>query len=149
MHWHASPRSAVGFLMHAASLDARQLGPRINLTMPGVACTVGEQIAALRRVAGDKVVARIRREPDAAIMQDRLGLADAVRPQARAARSGFKVENTSTRSSACISTTNWAARSRRSRERPEPRKHGVSRAGQCRRMLTLERLRRLRDLRNA
>jgi nucleoside-diphosphate-sugar epimerase len=26
--------------------------------------TVGEQVAALRKVAGDKVVARIRREPD-------------------------------------------------------------------------------------
>jgi nucleoside-diphosphate-sugar epimerase len=64
MHWHASPRSAVGFLLHAASLTREQLGSRINLTMPGVCCTVGEQIAALRRVAGDKVAARIRREPD-------------------------------------------------------------------------------------
>jgi len=69
MHWHASPRSAVGFLMHAASLSRETLGPRINLTMPGVACTVGEQIAALRRVAGEKVVARVKREPDAAIMK--------------------------------------------------------------------------------
>jgi nucleoside-diphosphate-sugar epimerase len=32
--------------------------------MPGVCCTVGEQVAALRRIAGDKVVARIRRAPD-------------------------------------------------------------------------------------
>src|SRR5262249_27482159 len=64
MHWHASPRSAAGFLKHAASLTREQLGPRINLTMPGVACTVGEQIEALRNVAGDAVVARIRREPD-------------------------------------------------------------------------------------
>jgi nucleoside-diphosphate-sugar epimerase len=32
--------------------------------MPGVACTVGEQIEALRKVAGDKAVARIRRQPD-------------------------------------------------------------------------------------
>ena len=63
MHWHASPRSAVGFLIHAAGLSREQLGPRINLTMPGVACTVAEQIAALRRIAGDKVAARIRRSP--------------------------------------------------------------------------------------
>src|SRR4030081_2134938 len=55
MHWHASPRSAAGFLKHAAALTREQLGPRINLTMPGVACTVGEQIAALRNVAGDAV----------------------------------------------------------------------------------------------
>ena len=64
LHWHASPRAAVGFLIHAAGLTRDQLGDRINLTMPGVCCTVGEQIAALKRVAGDKVAARIRREPD-------------------------------------------------------------------------------------
>jgi nucleoside-diphosphate-sugar epimerase len=64
LHWHASPRSAVEFLIHAAGLTRAQLGDRINLTMPGVCCTVGEQIAALRRIAGDKVAARIRRAPD-------------------------------------------------------------------------------------
>jgi nucleoside-diphosphate-sugar epimerase len=64
LHWHASPRSAVGFLIHAAGLTHAQLGDRINLTMPGVCCTVGEQIAALRRIAGDKVADRIRRAPD-------------------------------------------------------------------------------------
>jgi nucleoside-diphosphate-sugar epimerase len=64
MHWHASPRSAVGFLIHAAGLPADRLGTRINLTMPGVACTVAGQIAALRRIAGDKVAGRIRRVPD-------------------------------------------------------------------------------------
>jgi len=64
MHWHASPRSAVGFLIHAATIDGERVGPRRNLTMPGVAVTVAQQIEALRRVAGDGVVARIRREPD-------------------------------------------------------------------------------------
>ncbi|HEX3439568.1 MAG TPA: D-erythronate dehydrogenase [Pseudolabrys sp.] len=64
LHWHASPRSAVGFLIHAAGLAHAQLGDRINLTMPGVCCTVGEQISALSRVAGEKVAARIRRAPD-------------------------------------------------------------------------------------
>ena len=63
-HWHASPRAAVGFLLHAAALPADRLGPRIALTMPGVCCTVGEQIEALTRVAGERVAARIRREPD-------------------------------------------------------------------------------------
>jgi len=92
MHWHASPRSAVGFLTHAASLTREELGPRVNLTMPGVACTVGEQIAALRRVAGDSVVARIRREPDAAIIKIVSGWP--TRFDARRARSlGFMVEN--------------------------------------------------------
>src|SRR5690606_12820641 len=64
LHWHASPRSAVGFLIHGAGLTRAQLGDRINLIMPGVCCTVAEQIEALRRVAGEKAVSRIRREPD-------------------------------------------------------------------------------------
>ncbi len=67
MHWHASPRAAVGFLIHAATIDGDKLGPRRALSMPGLAVTVGEQIAALKKVAGDKVVARIKREPDAFI----------------------------------------------------------------------------------
>jgi len=66
-HWFASPRAAVGFLLHAAGLAAGRLGARINLTMPGLCCTVGEEIAALARVAGVDVARRIRREPDAAI----------------------------------------------------------------------------------
>ncbi|KAA2237407.1 D-erythronate dehydrogenase [Salinarimonas soli] len=69
MHWHASPRSAVGFLIHAATIDGERIGPRRNLTMPGVAVTVAEQIEALRRVAGEGVVARIRREPDPTIQR--------------------------------------------------------------------------------
>ncbi len=67
-HWHATPRSAVGFLLHAATMDLAAVGARRNLTMPGLSATVGEQIAALKRVAGEKVVARIKREPDKFIM---------------------------------------------------------------------------------
>src|SRR5215470_13148523 len=69
LHTHASPRAAVGFLIHAAGLSREQLGPRINLTMPGVSCTVAEQIAALRRIAGDAAAARIRREPDPLVIR--------------------------------------------------------------------------------
>jgi nucleoside-diphosphate-sugar epimerase len=64
LHWLASPRSAVGFLIHAATMDTGRIGPRRALTMPGVAVTVGEEIEALRRVAGDKAVAHIKRKPD-------------------------------------------------------------------------------------
>ena len=66
-HWHASPRSAVGFLTHAAGMDSDRLNGRRALNMPGFSCTVAEQIEALRRVAGNDAVALIRREPDAAI----------------------------------------------------------------------------------
>ena len=66
-HWFASPRAAVGFLLHAAALDTALLGHQRNLSMPGLAVTVGEQIAALERVAGPEAVALIRRAPDATI----------------------------------------------------------------------------------
>jgi nucleoside-diphosphate-sugar epimerase len=68
-HWHASPRAAVGFLLHAAEMDLERVGPRRCLTMPGVAATVGEQIAALRNVAGDKAAGLIRREADPVIQR--------------------------------------------------------------------------------
>jgi nucleoside-diphosphate-sugar epimerase len=64
LHTHASPRSAVNFLVHAAGLDGDTVGPRRNLTMPGVAVTVGQQIESLARVAGQKFAALIREEPD-------------------------------------------------------------------------------------
>jgi nucleoside-diphosphate-sugar epimerase len=92
-HWHASPRSAVGFLLHAASLTRPQLGNRICLTMPGLSCTVGEQIAALRRIAGDKVAARIRREPDPTIMRIVDGWPRRFDAR-RASALGFTVEST-------------------------------------------------------
>jgi nucleoside-diphosphate-sugar epimerase len=65
--WHASPRAAIGFLLHAAALDSGVLGVRRNLNMPGLSATVGEQIAALRRAAGETAVRLIRRVPDPAI----------------------------------------------------------------------------------
>ncbi|MAU95386.1 MAG: NAD-dependent epimerase [Fulvimarina sp.] len=66
-HWVASPASAVEFLMHAATMDTDVLGARRCLTMPGLSVTIAEMIEALREVAGDEVVNRIRREPDAVI----------------------------------------------------------------------------------
>jgi nucleoside-diphosphate-sugar epimerase len=67
-HWFASPRAAVSFLVHAAGLaGGAKLGARVNLTMPGLCATVGEEIAALTRVAGTNVAGRIRRAPDATV----------------------------------------------------------------------------------
>ncbi|HEY7383542.1 MAG TPA: D-erythronate dehydrogenase [Beijerinckiaceae bacterium] len=91
-HWHASPRSAVGFLVHAATIDGARLGARRNLTMPGVSVTVAEQIDALRKVAGDKVVGRIRREPDATIMGIVEGWPRTFEPK-RALQLGFKADD--------------------------------------------------------
>jgi nucleoside-diphosphate-sugar epimerase len=64
MHWMASPRSAVGFCIQAAELDGETVGPRRNLTMPGLAITVGEMIAALAQVAGAKSAALVERRID-------------------------------------------------------------------------------------
>jgi nucleoside-diphosphate-sugar epimerase len=90
-NWHASPRAAAGFLVHAAGLDAAKLGPRVNLAMPGVYCTVADQIAALRRIAGDKVAARIRREPDPLIVRIVAGWPKRFDPR-RAIALGFTAE---------------------------------------------------------
>lgn len=68
-HWHASPRAATGFLIHAAGMDTTVLGNRRNITLPGVSCTVGQQIAALGRAAGTKATSLIRREPNDTIMK--------------------------------------------------------------------------------
>ena len=91
LHWHASPRAAVGFLIHAAGVDREKLGPRVNLTMPGVCCTVAEQIAALRRIAGDEVAARIRREPDPLVARIVAGWPSRFDPR-RALALGFQAE---------------------------------------------------------
>jgi nucleoside-diphosphate-sugar epimerase len=93
VHTHASPRSAVGFLVHAAGLPREAIEPHVNITMPGVCCTVGEQIEALRRIAGDKVAARIRREPDALIMRIVAGWPQRLEAK-RATALGFRVEST-------------------------------------------------------
>ena len=92
VHTHASPRSAIGFLVHAAALAPDALGARVNLAMPGVSCTVAEQIAALRRIAGDRVAARIRREHDPLVARIVEGWPQRI--EARRARElGFKAES--------------------------------------------------------
>jgi nucleoside-diphosphate-sugar epimerase len=68
-HWFASPRAAVNFLVRAAAIDGDMIGLRRNLTMPGLSATVGEQIEALRKIAGDGVVNRIRSEPDETVIR--------------------------------------------------------------------------------
>ncbi len=90
-HWHASPRSAVGFLLHAATMDTSLLGTRRSLTMPGVSVTVADQIESLRRVAGDEAVRLIRREPDEAVIGMVVGWPERF-DAARARELGFEVE---------------------------------------------------------
>jgi D-erythronate 2-dehydrogenase len=90
-HWHASPRAAVEFLLRAAELDLTLLGSRRSLTLPGVSVTVGEQIEALRAIAGDKTVGLIRRQPDETIARIVAGWARDFDP-ARAKSLGFRAD---------------------------------------------------------
>ena len=90
-HWFASPRAAVGFFVHAAKIDTAEVGPRRNLTMPGLSALVSEEIDALRRIAGDKAVALIRRESDPAIERIVAGWPTQFDAK-RASALGFKAE---------------------------------------------------------
>ena len=89
LHTFASPRATVGYLLHAAGLPRAQLAGRVTITMPGVCCTVAEQIAALRGIAGDKVAARIRRAPDPMIERIVAGWPHRFEPR-RAPALGFR-----------------------------------------------------------
>ena len=90
-HWHASPRSAVQFLVQAAELDTTLVGPRRTLSMPGLSATVGEQLEALRRVAGERAVRLVRHEPDPTVLRIVETWAAAL-DASRAERLGFVAE---------------------------------------------------------
>nr|WP_325249073.1 D-erythronate dehydrogenase [Amylibacter sp.] len=91
-HWFASPRAAVGYIDHAATMDTGPLGAQRCMTMPGVSATVAEQIEALRAIAGDDAVALIRRVPDATIASIVAGWPRDF-DTARALEMGFRAEN--------------------------------------------------------
>lgn len=91
MHWHASPRAAVNFLLHAAEMDTTPLGARRALTMPGLAATVAEQIEALREIAGEAAVKLIKHEPNETIIKIVSGWPQQFNAK-RATALGFKAE---------------------------------------------------------
>ncbi|MCL5778088.1 SDR family oxidoreductase [Limibaculum sp. FT325] len=90
-HWFAGPRSAMGFLEHAGSIDLAPLGHRRVLNMPGLSATVGDELAALREVAGPQVMRLIRREPDPLISRIVAGWPSDFLPR-RALDFGFRAE---------------------------------------------------------
>jgi nucleoside-diphosphate-sugar epimerase len=59
--------------------------------MPGICCTVAEQIDSLRRIAGDKVAARIRYVPDPMIARIVGGWPGKFEPR-RALALGFRAD---------------------------------------------------------
>src|SRR5262249_15609547 len=92
VHTHASPRAAVGFLMHAAGLARDALRPRLNPSMPGGCCTPARQHAARRRLARGARAARMPRAEDPLVARIVAGWPQRI--EARRARElGFKAEN--------------------------------------------------------
>ncbi len=91
-HWFASPRAAIGFLLHAALIDLERVGLRRNLTMPGISATVAEQLSALQRFGGPKSIKLIRHEPNQEIQKIVAGWPSSFNAR-RATALGFKAEN--------------------------------------------------------
>jgi len=86
-----SPRAVVQAFVHAAELEEGALGKDRSLLLPGIAFTVAEEIAALERIAGKGVTARITYEPDALIRRVVLSIPWNFAPE-RALRLGFPVD---------------------------------------------------------
>ena len=77
--------------MHAAFMDTSLLDNRKSLNLPGVSCTVEEQIEALRSIAGQKVVDLIIFKKDQNIQKMVAGWPKNFSPK-RALKLGFKAE---------------------------------------------------------
>ncbi|HJV80860.1 D-erythronate dehydrogenase [Noviherbaspirillum sp.] len=67
--WLLSPRYAIDSLIHGHDLDGRQFGSSRALSLPGLATTVQEMVAALERVGGREAAGRIRWQQDPAIVR--------------------------------------------------------------------------------
>lgn len=62
--WLLSPRQVVAGFLHASDLAADAWGASRSVALPGMSVSVEEMIAALSKVAGEDVAARVRFEPD-------------------------------------------------------------------------------------
>ncbi len=65
--WAMSPRSAVANLVHAHEVTREAVGNGGAISLPGLATTAGEMVAALARVAGPEVAQRVQWRKDEAI----------------------------------------------------------------------------------
>jgi nucleoside-diphosphate-sugar epimerase len=62
--WLLSPGKVLEGFILAHEIDGARLGRNRSLILPGISVTTGEMVAALERVAGPQVAARVRWEPD-------------------------------------------------------------------------------------
>ncbi len=80
-------------LARAKKLAGRAIAHAHLVDMPGVSVTVGEQIEALREIAGEKAVKLIRRQPEETIARIVAGWPRNLDP-ARARELGFRADAT-------------------------------------------------------
>ena len=62
--WLLSPRTAIECFIAAHDIDEARLGSNRMINLPGLSISVRDMVAALERVAGRDVAARVRWEPD-------------------------------------------------------------------------------------
>jgi nucleoside-diphosphate-sugar epimerase len=62
--WLLSPRKVVEAFIHAHDLPSTAWGVNRVLNLPGITVSVAEGVAALARIAGEAVAARVRFKPD-------------------------------------------------------------------------------------
>lgn len=86
-----SPRGIVNALIHGVELEPDALGKTRGLLLPGIAFSVGEELAALEQVAGKNVLARVTYEPDDLVRRVVGGIPWNFAPE-RALKLGFKAD---------------------------------------------------------
>jgi nucleoside-diphosphate-sugar epimerase len=62
--WLLSPRQVVASFLHAADLAPEAWGASRSVALPGMTVSVEDMLAALTKVAGEGVAARVRFKPD-------------------------------------------------------------------------------------
>ena len=86
--WLLSPRRVIESFLHAATLPPEAFGMSRALALPGMTVTVGEMVAGLREVVGDRVAERLTFERNPFIERIVYGWATRLRPE-RALAMGF------------------------------------------------------------
>ncbi|RAI03061.1 NAD-dependent dehydratase [Acuticoccus sediminis] len=79
--WYLSPRKVVENLIKCAEIPAEKFGENRAFALPGRVATIGEMVEAMRKVAGDEPVNRIKWEPDPVILSIVMGWRPHINPQ--------------------------------------------------------------------
>ena len=87
-HYFSSPRTIIKNIIHAAEIDAKDLGDDRNLMLPGISATVNNMLVALRNVAGDEVADLVEFKRDETIEKIVLTWVSDLNPE-RALELGF------------------------------------------------------------